>query len=69
MTAPADPTVAYLLSLEAVRDRSQEVLEAAQLGGLNHFEYHADKLPEVADFVCTIIEVCMEAGPDFRTSL
>ncbi|EFX03998.1 conserved fungal protein [Grosmannia clavigera kw1407] len=62
MAAPTDPTVAYLLSLEAVRERSREVLLAAQAGDLNHFDYHESKLPEVASFVCAIIE--RDFGPD-----
>jgi hypothetical protein len=51
------PDIEYLLSLEAVRERSQIVFEAAQKNELSHFDYHADKLPEAAAFVTSVINV------------
>lgn len=52
-----DNQVKYLLSLQAVRDRSRLVGEAAKAGKLNHFDVHEDKLDEVVDFVTKVIEV------------
>lgn len=49
--------IEYLKSLQAVRDRANLVLEAAQRDQLTHFHYHADKMPSVADFVAGIISV------------
>ena len=47
----------YLLSLEAVRERSRLVFAAAQRDELCHFTYHASKLPEAAAFVTSVINV------------
>ncbi|KKF93432.1 Protein urg3 [Ceratocystis platani] len=52
----------YLTSLKAVRERSRVVFEAAKVGSLTNFEYHADKLPAAADFVISVIE--RDFGPD-----
>lgn len=52
-----DPTVKYLLSLGAIRDRAKVVGEAAEAGNLNHFDIHEEKLDDVADFVTTVIKV------------
>lgn len=49
--------IQYLTSLKAVRERSQVVFGAAKAGSLSNFVYHADKLPEAADFVMSVIEV------------
>lgn len=52
-----DPTVKYLLSLGAIRDRAKIVGQAAKDGNLNHFDVHEDKLNDVADFVTSVIKV------------
>ncbi|KAL5606780.1 uncharacterized protein BROUX77_003973 [Berkeleyomyces rouxiae] len=54
--------IQYLTSLKAVRERSKVVFEAAKVGSLSNFEYHADKLPAAADFVISVIE--RDFGPD-----
>lgn len=54
---PSDAAVDYLLSLEAVRERAQSVLRIAEKGTLNSFDYHADRVPAVADYVIGIIDV------------
>lgn len=51
------PDIEYLLSLEAVRERAQIVFAAAQKDDLSHFTYHADKLPEAAAYVTSVINV------------
>lgn len=51
------PDIEYLLSLEAVRERSRIVFEAAKKNELSHFDYHADKLPEAAAYVTSVINV------------
>ena len=55
MTTP--PIVKYLRSLEAVRDRSQQVYALAQQGKLDHWDFHEDRFPQVVDFCAAIIEV------------
>ncbi|KAJ2663330.1 hypothetical protein IWW48_001432 [Coemansia sp. RSA 1200] len=47
--------IKYLKSLEAVRERSQEVLKRAEQGKLQHFEYDASKVDEVAEYVYSLI--------------
>jgi len=49
--------VDYLLSLGAIRDRSQIVWQAAQTGNLSNFDFHEDRLGDVADFVTSVIKV------------
>lgn len=51
------PDIEYLLSLEAVRERSRIVFEAAEKDELSHFTYHASKLPEAAAYVTSVINV------------
>jgi hypothetical protein len=51
--------IEYLLSLEAVRERAQVVFAAAKSDELSHFTYHADKLPEAAAFVTSVIKVSL----------
>lgn len=58
-----DPTVKYLLSLGAIRDRAKIVGQAAKDGNLNHFDVHEDKLDDVADFVTSVIKVCYTRPP------
>jgi hypothetical protein len=55
------PNIEYLLSLEAVRERAQVVFAAAKRDELSHFTYHADKLPEAAAFVTSVINVSFVA--------
>jgi hypothetical protein len=52
-----NPDIKYLLSLRAIRERAQIVWRAAEAGELVHFDFHADKLSDVADFVISIIQV------------
>lgn len=52
----------YLLTLEAIRERSRLVYQAALDGRLNSFDYNSDRMPAVADFVCGIIR--RDFGPD-----
>lgn len=54
-----DSKVKYLLSLRAVRERSKIVGDAAQAGGLSHFDVHEDRMDTVADFVTSVIKVCL----------
>ncbi|KAI5258062.1 DUF1688-domain-containing protein [Aureobasidium subglaciale] len=56
------PDIGYLLSLEAVRERAGKVFEAAKKDELSHFTYHAEKLPEAAAFVASVIN--RDFGPD-----
>ncbi|KAI4848545.1 DUF1688-domain-containing protein [Aureobasidium sp. EXF-8845] len=56
------PDIEYLLSLEAVRERAQIVFAAAKRDELSYFTYHADKLPEAAAFVTSVIN--RDFGPD-----
>ncbi|CAD0112397.1 unnamed protein product, partial [Aureobasidium uvarum] len=56
------PDIEYLLSLEAVRERSQIVFAAAQRDELSHFTYHASKLPEAAAFVTSVINAIPPHG-------
>lgn len=44
----------YILSPTAIRDAARAVFERAEQGG-THFEYHAGKLPEVAEYVLSVI--------------
>lgn len=52
-----DSDVKYLLSLRAIRERAQLVWRAAEAGDLTHFDFHADKLNDAADFVISVIQV------------
>lgn len=47
----------YMLSLGAIRERAQIVWQAAEAGELAHFNFYADKLGDVADFVISVIQV------------
>jgi hypothetical protein len=49
--------IEYLKGLQAVRERAHIVLKAAERDQLTHFSYHAEKMPEVADYVACIIKV------------
>ncbi|KAH8900861.1 hypothetical protein GQ53DRAFT_708734 [Thozetella sp. PMI_491] len=52
----------YLLSLQAVRERSARVFKFAEQGALNHFHYDPNRLQDVADFVVRVIS--RDFGPD-----
>ena len=52
-----DSATDYLLTLPAVRERANKVFELAEKNGLNHFQYHADKMPDAAEFVIGVISV------------
>ncbi|KAL1956707.1 hypothetical protein VTO42DRAFT_6857 [Malbranchea cinnamomea] len=54
--------VKYLLSLQSIRERAKLVWEAAQSGNLTHFDFHPDKLDNVADFVTSVIK--RDFGPN-----
>ena len=59
------PVVDQLLSAQAVRDRSHELLAAGKAGKL-HFNLHLDKLDETAAFVAKVIR---ENYPSLRVPL
>ncbi|GFZ42588.1 hypothetical protein JCM24511_00304 [Saitozyma sp. JCM 24511] len=48
--------ISYLRSLDAVRDRSQQVFDLAVDGKLDHWDWHEGKLSTVVDFCADIIE-------------
>lgn len=48
--------VSYILGLPAVRENAHIILQAAREGKLNHFDYHADKLSDTADYVIGMIQ-------------
>jgi Protein of unknown function (DUF1688) len=47
----------YLLGLKSIRDGANVVYKSAQTGELTNFEFHANKLDGVADFVASLIMV------------
>ncbi|KAH7304517.1 hypothetical protein B0I35DRAFT_382496 [Stachybotrys elegans] len=55
-------SIDYLLSLQAVRERADQVFKVAERDELCHFTYHADRMPAVASYVSDIIE--RDFGPD-----
>ncbi|KKK21962.1 hypothetical protein P175DRAFT_0442671 [Aspergillus ochraceoroseus IBT 24754] len=57
-----DANVQRILSLQAVREKSQIVFGLAKQGLLNHFDYHAERLDAAVDYVIGIIE--RDFGPD-----
>ncbi|OAP58282.1 hypothetical protein AYL99_07372 [Fonsecaea erecta] len=57
-----DAEIAEILSLQSVRTQAQHVLDAARKGLLNHFDYDESRMPEVADYVVSIIS--RDFGPD-----
>lgn len=54
-----DPKIKYLLSLGAVRERATLVAKAADAERLSHFDVHEERLSDVADFVTSVIKVCL----------
>ncbi|KAI0173382.1 DUF1688-domain-containing protein [Hypoxylon sp. FL1284] len=67
MSWAPSPDIAYLLSLQAVRERAQVVFTAAREGRLNSFEYDEQRMSAVADFVISVIE--RDFGPDRFSSI
>ena len=61
MADPVSPDIAYLLSLQAVRERSRLVLQAAKEGSLNSFDYDEPRMTEVANVVIDIIKVRLDS--------
>ncbi len=56
-------TVAGLLTPEAVRERCHQVLAAAEVGNLDHFNLNADRIDAVADYV---VATMRENYPDLK---
>lgn len=56
-STPASPTVTYLRSLGAVRDRSREVFDLIVAGKADHWDWHEDKLQTVVDFCAGLLTV------------
>jgi hypothetical protein len=52
-----DSQIKYLLSLRAIRERANIIWDTAKAGNLNHFDFHEERLGDVADFVASIIKV------------
>ncbi|KAH3633883.1 hypothetical protein KXW27_000331 [Aspergillus fumigatus] len=57
-----DREIQYVLGLKAVRERAHRVLQLAEEGRLNHFEYHPDRLQDAVQYVINIIK--RDFGPD-----
>ncbi|WVF65776.1 hypothetical protein IAT40_000510 [Kwoniella sp. CBS 6097] len=57
------PTITYLRSLEAVRDRSAKVYELGKAGKLDHWTFSEDKLGDAVDYCAKIIE--RDFGTDY----
>lgn len=55
MTDAVNACLATLRSPETIRDRCHELLALAEADHLAHFNYHADKLPAAAQYVCQVI--------------
>lgn len=56
-----DPQVKYLLSLEAIRERSSIVYDAAKNNKLTNFDFHPERLDAVATYVSGLIEVSLSS--------
>jgi hypothetical protein len=54
---PGKDPIAYLRSINAVRERSRLVLQKAHANQLNHFEVDLNKFPSTANYVVSIIKV------------
>ncbi|KAI4867516.1 DUF1688-domain-containing protein [Hypoxylon rubiginosum] len=67
MSWAPSPDIAYLLSLQAVRERSRIVFAAAREGRLHSFEYDEQRMSAVADYVISVID--RDFGPDRFTSI
>ncbi|KAL5333305.1 hypothetical protein BJX70DRAFT_70366 [Aspergillus crustosus] len=57
-----DPKIQHLLTLQAVRERANLVLQLAQQNLLNHYDYHPYRLDATVDYVIGIIQ--RDFGPD-----
>ncbi|WWC87881.1 uncharacterized protein L201_002779 [Kwoniella dendrophila CBS 6074] len=55
--------ITYLRSLEAIRDRSNQVYELGKRGKLDHWDFHEDKLDDVVNYCAKIIE--RDFGTDY----
>lgn len=55
MSTPA--LVSYLRSLDAVRDRSQQVFDLVVSGHADHWDWHQDKFDHVVEYCLAIIKV------------
>jgi len=49
--------IEYLKTLQAVRERSRLVLEAARQGKTNNFVFHEERMKDVTEFVASVIDV------------
>lgn len=56
-TADSTSLVAYLRSLAAVRERSNEVFDLIVAGKADHWDWHEDKLMTVVDFCAGLLSV------------
>jgi hypothetical protein len=62
---PPDPNldpVAYLRSIHAVRERSIVVMQKAKQNQLNHFDVDLTKFSSTAQYVVSIIKVCVDSN-------
>jgi hypothetical protein len=53
----ANPTVTYLRSLVAVRERSTQVFDLVVAGKGQYWDWHESKLSTVVDYCAAILEV------------
>ncbi|MFQ4134941.1 URC4/urg3 family protein [Nodosilinea sp. PGN35] len=58
----AHPTVSYLLSSQAVRDRTRALFVLAEADRLQHWRYHRSALPAAADYVLAVMQQQYPAG-------
>lgn len=59
---PPDPAVdpaGYLRSIHSVRQRSAMVMRKAKTNELAHFDVNIDLFQDTADYVVSIIKVCI----------
>lgn len=56
MVGGAHPTVAYLQSPGAIRDRTRALFSLAKQDQLQHFRYHPEMLPTAADYVLAVMQ-------------
>lgn len=49
--------IEYLKTLQAVRERSRLVLDAAKQGKTNNFDFHPERMQHVTEFVAGVIDV------------
>ncbi|WP_052050732.1 URC4/urg3 family protein [Leptolyngbya sp. KIOST-1] len=58
----AHPTVSYLQSPQAVRDRCRALFALAEADRLQHWRYHPEALPAAADYVLAVMRQQYPAG-------